>query len=234
MAVSDPNGTVLAANTAYYRLYGYTAEEVLGHNFAIIFPREAREYAQELYMYMFRSPAISSPVESVARRADGSELFLESRYSFITREGERVAMISSIRDITERKRREEMLRDSQQVLQFLLEMTHSQSWKWDFASNSIRWSNTLKTSPGAPLNRSHLTYDEFLAQIHPEDRASVEEKIKQSIEQGLDYHHEFRTVWPDGSVWWAEIYGQVIYDENGKPIRMIGISPDITRRRRVE
>src|SRR5690348_8410413 len=131
MAVSDANGTVLAANAAYYRLYGYTPEEVLGHNFALIFPVEAREYAQELYIYMFRSPAISSPVESVARRADGYELFLESRYSFITREGERVAMISSIRDITERKQREEMLRDSQQVMQFMLEVTHLESWEWD-------------------------------------------------------------------------------------------------------
>jgi PAS domain S-box-containing protein len=234
IAVSAPDGTVLAANPAYYRLYGYTAEEVLGNNFSLIFSPAERAYAQELYAYMFRSPVIGPPVESAVKRADGTELFVESRYSFISNNGERVAMVSIIRDITERKKTEETLRGSQQLLQFVMEITQSATWEWDIASNIIHWSDNQKFALGIPVYSPNLTYEDFLAQVHPEDRTMVDQKIKEAIEQGVDYHLEFRTILADGSAWWTNTYGQVIYDETGKAVRMIGVSPDISRRKRAE
>src|SRR5215212_5130556 len=53
MVLSDPQGVVLAANPAYYQLYGYPPEEVLGHDFAIIFPEEVRAWAAEQYQQIF-------------------------------------------------------------------------------------------------------------------------------------------------------------------------------------
>src|SRR6185312_9622175 len=108
MALSAPDGAVLDANPAYYRLYGYSPEEVIGHNFSLIFPEEQRQQAKELYAAVFQNPAITSPVEARIVRADGTESIVESSYSFITQNGIRTAMLSIIRDVTARKKVEEL------------------------------------------------------------------------------------------------------------------------------
>jgi PAS domain S-box-containing protein len=108
MALSAPDGTVLDANPAYYQLYGYPAEEVIGNNFSLIVPEEQRQQARELYATLFSSPDIISPVEAHIVRADGTESIVESSYSFIAQNGIRTAMLSIIRDITERKKVEEL------------------------------------------------------------------------------------------------------------------------------
>ena len=106
MALSAPDGTVFAANPAYFHLYGFPQEDVIGKHFSIIFPEEQRETARELYDYMFQSPAISPSFVGPVRRADGTERFVESRYTFISHEGQRISMLSIVRDITEQKRME--------------------------------------------------------------------------------------------------------------------------------
>ena len=53
MALSDPGGTVLAANLAYFRLYGYGPEEVVGRSFALIFPSEQRAWAEAQYQEVY-------------------------------------------------------------------------------------------------------------------------------------------------------------------------------------
>jgi PAS domain S-box-containing protein len=104
MALSTPDGTVLAANPAYFHLYGFPEEEVIGKHFSIIFPAEQRKVAHELYDYIFQSPTLGPPFVGPIRRADGTERFVEPRYNFISHYGQRIAMLSIVRDITERKR----------------------------------------------------------------------------------------------------------------------------------
>ena len=111
MALSDPDGTVVAVNPAYCALYGLTPEQVVGQSFAIIFPEEVRAAAVEQYHAVFADPDPPPSYESRVQHGDGSERFVEARADFIVRDGERVAMISAIRDITERKRAERVQQD---------------------------------------------------------------------------------------------------------------------------
>jgi len=111
MALSDPDGVVIAVNPAYCALYGLIPEQVVGQSFAIIFPEESRAAAVEQYHAVFADLNPPPSYESRVQHADGSERFVEARADFITRDGERVAMISAIRDITERKRAERMQQD---------------------------------------------------------------------------------------------------------------------------
>ena len=100
MVLSDPEGCVLAANPAYLTLYGLTPDEVLGQDFAVIFPPEARAWAREQYHVIFNAPAIPADIESSVQRKDGARLNVQTRINFIERDGQRVAMQSIIRDIT--------------------------------------------------------------------------------------------------------------------------------------
>ena len=103
MALSDPEGVVLDANPAYFALYGYEPGEVLGRSFAVIFPEEVRAWAEAEYRATFARAEVAPAVESTVRRKDGSERQVEVRYTFLDdAAGRRTALLSVIRDVTER------------------------------------------------------------------------------------------------------------------------------------
>jgi len=104
LALSDPDGVVLDVNPAYCVLYGRAAEEFIGRNFAIIFGDDDQVTAATLYQAIFTAPEPPRSYEARIRRPDGSERVVEARADFLIRDGQRVAMVSAIRDITERKR----------------------------------------------------------------------------------------------------------------------------------
>ncbi|MFL5663058.1 MAG: PAS domain-containing protein [Ktedonobacteraceae bacterium] len=223
IALSTADATVFAANPAYFRLYGYSPEDIIGKNFSIIFPPEQRQSAQELYDYIFRSPTISPSFETTVARGDGTERFVEASYNFITDNGTRVAMISIIRDITERKKTEEALRISQLKLHLALEISQMGSWDWDIASNTVRLSANLEAALDLVPGSYEASGATFLELVHPQDRALVEQEVKSTLEEGTDFKVEFRTVTSNGSLRWTRAHGQVLFDEEGKPIRMIGV-----------
>jgi PAS domain S-box-containing protein len=111
MALSDPNGIVLDVNPAYCALYGRPPEEFIGHTFARIFPEADRATAIEQYRAVFTNPHPPRTYEARVQRPDGSERMVEARADFLVHDGERIAMISAIRDITERKHLERAQQD---------------------------------------------------------------------------------------------------------------------------
>jgi PAS domain S-box-containing protein len=234
MALSTPDGTVFAANPAYFHLYGFPPEEVIGKHFSIIFPEEQRKAAHELYDYIFQSPTLGPPFVGPIRRADGTERFVESRYNFISHRGQRIAMLSIVRDITERKRVEEALWVSEEKLRIALEVGHIDSWDWDIESNIIRWSARLDAPFGLVGGSFGVSYETFMGMVHPQDRTLVDRELRRALEEGTDFKVEFRAGLVDDTVCWKSIQGQVLYDEASKPIGMIGISMDVPQGRQVE
>lgn len=228
MALSAPDGTVVTANPAYFHLYGFTQEEVIGKHFSIIFPEEQRATARELYDYMFRSPAISPVVVTPVRRADGTERFVESRYTFLSHEGQRIGMLSVVRDITEQKRGEEALWVSEEKLRMALEAGHLGSWDWDIESNRLTWTVQHDAPAGIAAGGQAISYEAFLDLVHPADRALVDQVMKRALAEGTDFAVEFRAGQSGDTSCWKRIQGQVLHDEAGKPIRVIGISKDVS------
>ncbi|MBC7877924.1 MAG: PAS domain S-box protein [Anaerolineales bacterium] len=117
MALSDSQGIVLAANPAYFALYGCTADQVVGVSFARIFPQEQQQWALEQYRIAFTNEAIPPYFESVVQRADGKTRIVETRITFIYDASQRIAMLSTIQDITERKQVEEQVVSARAFLQ---------------------------------------------------------------------------------------------------------------------
>lgn len=117
MAISDRDGIVLAANPAYYRLYQLEPEQVLYKKFFVIFPETFHRAAMEQYREVFEHAREQTLFESVVRRGDGTERTVETYIDFLADNGQRVAMLSSIRDITERKQAEQQLRQANEELE---------------------------------------------------------------------------------------------------------------------
>ena len=120
MALSDPDGVVLLANPAYCALYGYQREEVVGHSFSIIFPAEQRDEAVQQYRQVFAGAGRLPAYETWIHRKDGSERFVQARAELVLQDGRPRAMLSIIRDITERKLAEEALQEREARFQMAL------------------------------------------------------------------------------------------------------------------
>lgn len=121
IALSAPDGTVLAANPAYLDLYGFEEKEVVGQSFAVIFPEEQRAWAEEQHRAVFTSAELPGAFEARVRRRDGVERVVESRADFVVEEGRRTALVSAIRDVTDRRAAEEKLRASEERFRTLFD-----------------------------------------------------------------------------------------------------------------
>ena len=73
-----------------------------------------------------------------------------------------------------------------------------------------------------------------MASVHPDDRDRVRKAMRTSLETGRDYEVEYRNVWPDGSLHWAEIRARIVHDRRGGQPRLVGVSSDISERKFAE
>jgi len=106
-------------------------------------------------------------------------------------------------------------------------------WEWDLNKDEIWVSPTRRAQLGFPLS-GKITFEDLSSRWHVDDRDQVREALKDAIENGKDYEAEFRIVLADGSVRWIAARGRVQVNGRRKPIRLLGVSVDITARKQAE
>lgn len=133
-------------------------------------------------------------------------------------------------DITEHKRAELALRESEQQLRGALEAARMVSWEWDLESGERR-------SIGddlAVLGESPATIHTAKTRVHPEDLERHLADIDRAISGGSPYQSEFRVIWPDGSEHWLLSRGTPTRNAEGRVVRLSGLVWDITARKQAE
>jgi PAS domain S-box-containing protein len=173
-----------------------------------------------------------SAAEKEIFRKDGTRLPI--LISATRLQGEAEEHIAFIVDISDRKRAEVALRQSEERLRLAFAAARMGSWDWNILTNSITWSDNMAAMFGYAPNEFDGSYEMFVSRLHPEDRDRVLEAIDRAVNTGADYDIEFRIVFPNGTVRWAQSKGQVFYDRTGKAVRMAGIDLDITDRKQSE
>ncbi|MFN6464571.1 MAG: PAS domain-containing protein [Nostoc sp. DedVER02] len=145
---------------------------------------------------------------------------------------ERILLIS--RDITDRKKTELLLQQSEARLKLAYKATRSGLWDWDIIRNSAHVSEEYCHLFGFDPSKEAITYEEWLSCLHPDDRTSANETVNRTIQQQQErYEDDFRILHPDG-IRWLAAKGQVFYDTAGNAVRMLGNVQDITDRKQVE
>ena len=103
-------------------------------------------------------------------------------------------------------------------------------WEWDLSKDEIWVSPTRRAQLGFPVS-GKITFEDLISRWHPDDRDKVRQALRDAIENGKDYDAEFRRVLADGSVRWVAARGRVQVNKQGNPIRLLGVSMDITGRK---
>jgi PAS domain S-box-containing protein len=119
-------------------------------------------------------------------------------------------------------------------LRLAMEASASVGWDLDVKSGREVWFGDLQTIFGIASDTYVTTGEEFIRYVHPDDRTRVSEAIANAKQNRKLYAAEFRIVQPDGTVRWLAARGKFYYARNGNPERMLGVSLDITERKRAE
>ena len=106
-------------------------------------------------------------------------------------------------------------------------------WEWDLNKDEIWVTPGRRAQLGFPIS-GRITSEQLVSRWHPDDRDKVRQAMKEAIENGRGYDAEFRVVLADGNVRWVASRGRVHVDDRGKPMRLTGISLDITARKEAE
>jgi signal transduction histidine kinase len=106
-------------------------------------------------------------------------------------------------------------------------------WDWDLSKDEIWVTPTRRSQLGLPVS-GKITFEDIISRWHADDRDKVRQALRDAIENGKDYDAEFRQVLADGSMRWVATRGRVQVNKQGNPIRLLGVSMDITARKEAE
>ncbi|HOP41147.1 MAG TPA: PAS domain S-box protein [Geobacteraceae bacterium] len=232
-----PIGRMLDVNASMLEMYGYDSkEEVLRCNLgdlsANIPPYTTEEARQCIRLAIEEGPQV---FEWLAKKKSGDFFWAEisMRSSSIGGHGRVLAVV---RDISERKRTQETLRQSEERWQYALEGSGDGVWDREIQTNKVFYSDQWKRMLGYEPDEISHTPTAWKQLIHPEDLEKVMQELRRhERDETPEYLAEYRIRCKDGSYKWILARGKVmIRDAHGNALRIVGTHTDITERKQLE
>ena len=237
ICVLDTDLTILSVSPSVERILGYVPAELVGRRLAAdLLPPDSLERAIADVARALSSEGQLDYGEYAVLAKDGMTHLLEVSGAPLRSQGEVVGIVCVARDVTERRRIEEALRQSEERLRLTIEATRDGIWQNTPGHKDDFFSDTMFTmlgyEPVDPMQAFHF----FRERLHPEDVPRFEEAFRATQKPGHDdYVVEFRLRAQDGS--WRHILSRgrcIERDSQGKVLRIVGTHTDITERVRAE
>jgi PAS domain S-box-containing protein len=230
----DPEGRVATWNQGAERIKGYSAHEIVGHHFSRFYPPEDvqnRKPERELQAAIAEG---HYEEEGWRIRKDGSQFWAHVVIRALRDETGKLRGFSKItRDVTLQRRAQELLRESEQRL--TLASTSGEVGVWDLDVIADRAWRSLQHDRifGYESLLPDWGVAVFSNHVFPEDRELVRQRLEEAFQIG---HLEFecRIIRADKAMRWISVKGEVLRNEQGQPIRMMGVITDVTERKRAE
>ncbi|WP_380783003.1 PAS domain-containing protein [Sphingomonas sp. R86520] len=230
LVVVDLEGVFHRVNPAWTALLGYAPDELVGHHVnEFVVPDDHRK-----------------TVGAYETAAAGYQLRLENRYrhkdgairtiSWVAAPAGTVTYATG-RDITVEREMESRLHDEQDFARLALSAVGGVGvWTYDVASDCFFCDAAIAALYALDAERGAvgLPREEFLANVHPQDRISLQKTMSGGLQRLGELELEYRLVHPDGSIRWVLSRGHTYFDESGVPVRRTGVGVDMTGQRQLE
>lgn len=171
--------------------------------------------------------------------ADGRTVWLRGRVAVEVKDEIAVALRGVIVEYTKEHLAQEQLRkfnqmmsDSQQIGEwgsFDIEIDD----EGNLTENAI-WSDEFYRIFGLTTQHKSVSFETFFSFVHPDDKESIYDKITKTLQEGRSYATSYRIIRPDGQMRYLTTQGSVIKDKDGKPLRLVGATHDVTEQEEVE
>ena len=228
-----PAGEVLDVNEQGCASLGYSREELCRMTVFDFAPGYGVDIWETSAVQLREAETIT--IEAQHQRKSG-DIFPIQVISKLMRFKGQEYHLAFVQDISERKRMEHALKESEQRLDLALSGANEGIWDWRVPEEGLYLDPRYYTMAGYPPNAFPNTFDEVMSRIHKDDVELVRRINEQNAAGRLEvFEVEFRFLRQDGSYMWIHSKGRVVArDENGNPTRISGTNADITERKQAE
>ena len=228
IAIHD-RGKILDCNQGLSEISGYPREELIGMNCLHVVTEASRDLVMQNILV-----GKETPYDAEGLRKDGTIYPLEIRAKNIPYHG-RTVRVAEFRDITERKRWEETLTESEERYRLMAELTGKLVYDLDVQSGRITWHGAVSQLTGFdPEEFKAVDMRSWNAMIHPEDRGDTMTTLEAALHECGPYQTEYRLCRKDGTFINVEDHGVFLGDAQGKAYHVLGSIGDITGRKQAE
>jgi PAS domain S-box-containing protein len=236
IVVEDLDGQVLIANPAFCSMMGYREDELCNMQCCDFANPEDCQDDWALFQQLRAGVIDQYSLEKRYVRKDGTQFWGRLNISILKDgdTGSSPVVFAFIEDITERKRAENALLDSDERFHLAAQAARMYAYEWDVATDKVKRSAEYVNVLGQSDSEKLLTRQQLLGSIHPEDRTLFLDSANDVTPQNPTQHISYRVLRPDASVVWLEKSARGFFDNEGKLQRMIGMVADITGRKQGE
>jgi len=231
------DGSITFVNERAQRLFGWTAEELLGQSVTLLLPEGGAggEDVSHLIDDILACPERYVNNVNVNARKDGSLLWVAwTNRVLVDEHGEAREVLVVGNDVTELMAAQAAQRESEERLTLALAGGAIATWDYQIESDKVAWNDQHYRMLGYVVGEVEPSFESFHARVHPEDAQRVADAFFGSLERGGDYRAGFRVLWPDGTVRWIDAYGHLVTNAAGAPQRSYGVMLDVTEKKHAD
>ncbi|HEY8560989.1 MAG TPA: PAS domain S-box protein [Pyrinomonadaceae bacterium] len=230
----DLDGNITSWNKGAVKIFGYQPAEIIGKSIMLLIPPHLIDEESKILEDIEKGISVEH-FETLRLRKDGTPVSISLTVSPIKNDaGEIIGASKIARDITETKRVEESLRESEVILSLSMQSSRMGAWTQDLATDTVWWSEELEAIFGLEKGTFRGAEKDFFDLVHEDDREAIWNEIQRAVGEHREYTIEFRFRHTNGSLRWMEGRGRAVYSEKGAPVRLYGIGIDITERKKAE